>query len=89
MKRLNQNSPRIDKFFSKKNKKENSDSSSEEEAKNTKSKTMKSTASNLVKKTSSRPAAFLSLESSINDKTMQVYKDDKFVCIRGNIVCIF
>ena len=31
MKRLNQNSPRIDKFFSKKNKKENSDSSSEEE----------------------------------------------------------
>jgi hypothetical protein len=82
MKRLQQNSPRIDKFFMKKNKNESKKeySGSSEEEKDVKSKTSKITKPNLAQK-----ASFLSLESSINDKTMQVYKDDRFVCIRGTI----
>jgi aprataxin len=66
--------------FNSKSASKRNDIDSEEEEKQTKEKMAKFSGNkgNFANKFSN----FLSLEASINDKTMQVYKDDDLVCIR-------
>jgi hypothetical protein len=80
MKRLQQTS-RIDQFFKKSSQDKGLKSEKCEETAKTKSPAASLKASGVAKQ--KMAPSFLSLEQSMNDKTLLVCKDDHFVCIKG------
>lgn len=73
-KRLQKTKPRIDKS--------SDDSSGEEKKRRVNSKQSSKIEASSSSAASRKFTSFLSLESSLNDPTMQVFKNDRFVCIR-------
>ena len=80
MKRLQSNMKKVE---TKNSKKPSRDTDSDNTDNEKEASTKKTTATKAKSASSgSKFTPFLSLKDSINDKTLQVYKDDRFVCIR-------